>query len=112
MKHQRHLTREEFCAIRPRLARMRPRNIEAAYQVLVNAHTQSHIAHTIGVTQQSIGDAVNAVWRHYLRHVEQQTGLCIPHDWVKVCTLLPPDMAALVDQMEKSALAALKKDQR
>ncbi|KND60982.1 hypothetical protein BVER_00865c [Candidatus Burkholderia verschuerenii] len=112
MKIQRKLTPEEFEAIKPRLKRMSQRNVDAAYQVLVNDKTQSEIARELGVTQQSIGDAVNAVWKHFQKHYEQESGLAIPSDWIKVSALLPPEMAKVVTQMEKSARDKLRKDQR
>ena len=112
MKNSRQLTLEEFSEIKPRLRRMSSRNVEAAYEVLVNNKTQSEMARELGVTQQSIGDAVNAVWRHYQKHYEQEAGLIIPRDWVKVSAVLPPEMAKVVTQMEKSAHEKLRKDQR
>jgi hypothetical protein len=109
---KRTLTPEEFDALRPRLKRMKPESITSAYQVLVEGKTQLAVAAERSVTQQSIYDAVSTVWRHYQTDYEDRSGLKIPADWRKVTAVLPPEMAEVVTQMEKSAREKLMKEQR
>lgn len=109
---KRQLTPEEFDSLRPRLTRMKPENVEAAYQVLVAGKTQSAMARDLGVTQQAVLDAVNGVWRHFVTQYEKKTGIKYPADWIKVSAVLPPEMAEVVSQMEKSAREKLMKEQR
>jgi hypothetical protein len=112
MKNQRQLTHDEFEAIRPRLVRMSQNNVDAAYHVLVKGESQTTTGKLYGVTQQSIGDAVNAVWRHFLKDCKEKSGVEIPPDWVRVSATLPPEMAQVVTQMERSAMDKLSKDNR
>ncbi len=109
---KRQLTPEEFKALRPHLTRMKPQNVDAAYQVLVTGKTQLAMAKELGITQQSVCDAVNAVWRHFQTYYEKKTGFKIPADWIKVSAVLPPEMAEVVTQMERSAREKLMKEQR
>ncbi|MDF3889006.1 TrfB-related DNA-binding protein [Cupriavidus basilensis] len=109
---KRSLTPEEFKALQPRLRRMKPENVDAAYQVLVAGKTQLAMAEELGVTQQAIYDAVSTVWRHYAKDYEERNGIKIPPDWKKVTAVLPPEMAEVVTQMEKSAREKLMKEQR
>ncbi|WP_053067892.1 TrfB-related DNA-binding protein [Xenorhabdus khoisanae] len=89
----------EFHALRPRLGRLTPKNVEVAEQVLVHGHDQANVARTYGLTRQRVNEIVTRV----LTAASE-----IPTGWQRVEVWLPPELARQVRQMETEAKATLK----
>ena len=78
-------------------------NIDAAYAYFVEGKSLSIIAKERGITVQGLYIPMRRILEIY------QSIRSLPEEWVKVVVILPPDMATAVFQMEKAALAGLKK---
>jgi FixJ family two-component response regulator len=102
MRKNKRLTPEEFDAIRPHLARMKDRNVEAIRAMLVEGRPQKEVAVELDVSAVAVSSMVRSAWEYHITHGAR------PEGWVNVNVVLPPDMAQLVKEMERTARENLK----
>lgn len=102
MRKNKRLTTEEFEAIRPHLARMKDRNVEAIRGILVEGRPQKDVAAELDVSAVAVSSMVRSAWEAHITHGTR------PEGWVSVSVVLPPEMAQLVREMERNARENLK----
>ena len=102
MRKNKRLTTEEFEAIRPHLARMKDRNVEAVRAILVEGRPQKDVAVELDVSAVAVSSMVRSAWEYHITHGVR------PEGWVNVSAVLPPEMAQLVKEMERNARENLK----
>lgn len=102
MRKNKRLTTEEFDAIRPHLARMKDRNVEAIRAILVEGRAQKDVAAELDVSAVAVSSLVRSAWDYHITHGTR------PEGWVSVNVVLPPDIAQLVREMERNARENLK----
>jgi predicted DNA-binding protein (UPF0251 family) len=102
MRKNKRLTTEEFDAIRPHLARMKDRNVEAIRAILVEGRPQKDVALELDVSAVAVSSMVCSAWDYHITHGAR------PEGWVSVSVVLPPEMAQLVKEMERNARENLK----
>jgi predicted DNA-binding protein (UPF0251 family) len=102
MRKNKRLTIEEFEVIRPYLARMKDRNVEAIRAILVEGRPQKDVAVELDVSAVAVSSMVRNAWEYHITHGAR------PEGWVNVSVVLPPDMAQLVIEMERNARENLK----
>ena len=105
MPNKKRLTEEEFEYLRPFLSRVKPRNVEAAKKILVDGRPQAELASELSVTPKTICQLVTRVWKLHIKHGHR------PKGWVEVSVTLPADIADIVIDMERKALARAKEQQ-
>lgn len=99
MRKNKWLTADEFDAIRPHLARMKERNVNAIREILVEGRPQKEIARELEVSAVAVSSMVRSAWEYHVTHGSR------PEGWVSVNVVLPPEMAQLVREMERNARA-------
>ena len=102
MRKNKRLTTEEFEAIRPHLARMKERNVEAIRAILVEGRPQKDVAAELDVSAVAVSSMVRSAWEYHITHGAR------PEGWISVSVVLPPEMAQLVKEMERNARENLK----
>lgn len=102
MRKNKRLTAEEFDAIRPHLARMKDRNVEAIRAILVEGRPQKDVALELDVSAVAVSSMVRSAWDYHITHGAR------PERWVSVSVVLPREMAQLVREMERNARENLK----
>ena len=102
MRKNKRLTTEEFDVIRPHLARMKERNVEAIRAILVDGRSQKDVATELDVSAVAVSSMVRSAWDYHITHGTR------PEGWVSVNVALPPEMAQLVREMERNARENLK----
>lgn len=103
MRTKKRLTAKEFDTLRPHLARLKERNIEAIRQILVNGRMQTEVADELGITKKAISQMVGKAWQAHIDHGDR------PEGWASISVTLPSDMAEIVKDMERKARANLTK---
>jgi FixJ family two-component response regulator len=102
MRKNKRLTTEEFEVIRPHLARMKNRNVEAIKAILVEGRAQKDVAAELDVSAVAVSSMVRSAWGYHITHGAR------PEGWVSVSVVLPQEMAQLVREMERNARENLK----
>lgn len=100
MGSQKKLTDAEFEEIRPHLSQMKARSIDIAKAVLVDGKKQVDLAHLHQISTKAVSQMVIAVWNVFVERGSR------PEGWVQLNVALPPEMAAVVKQMENAAVKA------
>jgi hypothetical protein len=103
MRGKKRLTAQEFETIRPYLSRLKERNIQAIYQILVESRKQTEVADELNVTTKAVSQMVGKAWQFHIERGER------PEGWTSVSVTLPPDMAEIVKDMERKARENLTK---
>lgn len=93
MKVKRRMTSAEFEAVRP-LLKISADRVDAARAALVDGQTLQVIGDRYGWARQSVGDAVNSVWRTLQSYHESQraaanSGAMLPPGWERVTLIAP-----------------------
>lgn len=117
---RRRLSEEEFTQATESMQRLSERPKKAAYRVIVDGCIPDDVGKELGISQQAVSKATNRVlsaWDElqggelksyqsaYLKLLkEEMESNGYPEDWVPVVTILPPDVAHLVREMEKKQL--------
>jgi hypothetical protein len=103
MRGKKRLTAQEFETIQPYLSRLKERNIQAIYQILVEGRKQTEVANELKVTTKAVSQMVSKAWQFHIEHGER------PEGWTSVSVTLPTDMAEIVKDMERKARENLTK---
>lgn len=104
MAGKKRLTAQEFATIRPYLKRLKPRNVQAIYEHLVDGRQQTELASELGVTKKAVSQMISKVWDLHVKHGER------PEGWESLSVTLPADMAEVVKDMERRARENLTKE--
>lgn len=102
MRKNKRLTMAEFETIRPYLARMKKRNIEAIRTILVEGRRQKDVAIEMDVSAVAVSSMVRSAWDYHITYGAR------PEGWVSVSVVLPLEVAQLVMEMERNARENLK----
>jgi FixJ family two-component response regulator len=103
MRSKKRLTAQEFETIRPHLSKLKERNVQAIYQILVEGRKQADIADELGITKVWVNQMVGLAWKLHIEHGDR------PEGWTSISVSLPPDMAEIVKDMERKARENLTK---
>lgn len=106
MGSQKKLTDAEFEEIRPHLSQMKARSIDIAKAVLVDGKKQVDLAHLHQISTKAVSQMVIAVWNVFVERGSR------PEGWVQLNVALPPEMAAVVKQMENAAVKAAQESKK
>ena len=117
---RRRLSEDEFTQATKSMQRLSERPKKAAYRVIVDGCIPDDVGKELGISQQAVSKATNRVmsaWDElqggelksyqlaYLKLLQEDMDANgYPTDWVPVVTILPPDVARLVKEMEKTQL--------
>jgi plasmid maintenance system antidote protein VapI len=104
MGGKKRLTAQEFETVRPHLKRVKPQNVQAIYEHLVDGRQQTELAEELGITKKAVSQMVSKVWALHIKYGER------PDGWTSISVTLPNDMADVVKDMERRARANLTKE--
>ncbi len=103
MTSRKKLTLDEFEKIRPHLARVESRKVEAVRRVLVEGVLQKNVAAEMKLSTVTISTLVSRAWQVHLDHGER------PDGWVAVETVLPPEIADAVLELARIIRSKVKR---